>query len=226
QNILFEGAQSTLLDIVHGIYPYNTSSTCIVAGASSGSGIGIQYLNERIGVVKAFTSRVGAGPVMGELDIQKNPGKILQIEGKEFGTTTGRPRRMAWLDIVALRYSCRINGFTGLAITKLDILGILKFFSVISSYKNNETQEEIFSCFPAQLSKFSKIKPVLKEFKGWGHYSREKWLAMMEKGFQSFPSELKEFLNFLETETETPIYLIGVGPDRELTFELKSLDWI
>lgn len=223
-NVLFEGAQSTLLDIDHGVYPFCTSSTCIAAGASSGTGVGIQYLEERIGVVKAFTSRVGGGPVIGELDYTVNPGKLIQTEGHEFGTTTGRPRRIAWLDLVALKYSTRINGFTGLALTKLDILGLLDNFYVITAYKNKKTKKDT-SSFPADIFLLDSYEPVLKEFQGWGHYSKEDWLSMMEKGYFSFPKSMKMLIAYIEDELKVPIYLLGLGPERKLTFEKKSLDW-
>lgn len=227
ENVLFEGAQSTLLDIDHGIYPFNTSSTCIAAGASLGSGVGIQYLNERIGVIKAFTSRVGGGPLMAELDYTIEPGKTLQAEGRfggEFGTTSGRPRRMAWLDLVALRYSCRVNGYTGLAITKLDILGYIDRFSVIEKYENTKG-DVIHSIFPARLSSYDEYKPVLRDFTSWEKYSKEEWEEMMRNGYSSFPEKLKQFITYLEEQLNTPIYLLGLGPERELTFEIKQLEW-
>ena len=219
KNVLFEGAQATLLDIDHGIYPFNTSSTTVASGASSGSGISIQYLNERIGVVKAYTSRVGGGPVMGELDYTKDVGKFIQQEGYEFGTTTGRPRRIAWLDLVAIRYAIRINGLTGLAITKVDILGMLTEFNVITSYENQTNGEKNYSQFPAQLSKFTTYKPIFQRFKGWGKKTDDEWKAYMDKGYESFPNELKQFIAFIEKETGTPIYVIGLGQSRDLTFE-------
>ena len=219
KNILFEGAQATLLDIDHGIYPFNTSSTTVASGASSGSGIGIQYLNERIGVVKAYTSRVGGGPVMGELDYTKDVGKFIQQEGDEFGTTTGRPRRIAWLDLVAIRYATRINGLTGLAITKVDILGLLEEFNVIVSYEDKSIGEKNFSHFPAQLSKFSIYKPILQTFKGWGRKTDDEWKSIMKKGYESFPKELQTFISFIEKETKVPVYIIGLGQSRALTFE-------
>ena len=223
KNVLFEGAQATLLDIDHGIYPFNTSSTTVASGASSGSGLGMQYITDRIGVVKAYTSRVGGGPVMGELDYTKDPGKLIQTEGYEFGTTTGRPRRIAWLDLVAVRYTIRINGLTGLAITKVDILGLLPEFQVIVAYEDPETHTQITSQFPAQLSKFSTYKPVLKTFKGWGKKEQSEWSQLIKQGFDHFPAELKTFIEFIETETKTPVYIIGLGPERELTYEKKVL---
>ena len=220
-NVLFEGAQATLLDIDHGLYPYGTSSTCIASGGSSGTGGGVQYLNERIGVVKAYVSRVGAGPLMGELDTSVNPGKTLQIEGGEFGTTPGRPRRIAWLDLVAVKYTCRVNGLTGIAMTKLDILGILDKLQVICEYEDNE--QKINSTFPARIDDFKRLQPVTKNFSGWGKLSREEWLGLMEKGWAVFPKELKDFINFIEEEINIPVVILGLGPERKLTFEKHEL---
>jgi adenylosuccinate synthase len=221
-NVLFEGAQSTLLDIDHGLYPFGTSSTCVAAGGSSGTGVGIQYLNERIGIVKAYVSRVGAGPLMGELDTSQNPGKFIQIKGGEFGTTTGRPRRIAWLDLVAVKYACRVNGLTGIALTKLDILGMLDTFYVICEYRDEE--HNIRSTFPARIGDFERLQPVTKEFSGWGNLSSDEWVALMEKGWDVFPQELINFINFIESEVKIPVVILGLGPDRRLTFEKIVLD--
>lgn len=221
-NVLFEGAQAALLDIDHGLYPFGTSSTCIASGASSGTGIGIQYLNERIGVVKSYVSRVGSGPLMGELDTTENPGKLLQIEGAEFGTTTGRPRKVAWLDLVAVKYACRLNGLTGLAITKLDILGILDEFKVITEYQDSETEEKS-TTFPARIKDFERFQPITKAFLGWGRFTADEWIALMKEGWKAFPENLKNFINFLEKETKVPVFIIGLGPERKLTFEKIKL---
>lgn len=219
KNILFEGAQSTLLDIDQGIYPFNTSSITVVSGASSGTGVGPQHLTERIGVVKAFTSRVGGGPVMGELDYTQGDGKLIQTEGAEFGTTTGRPRRIAWLDLVAIKYAIRINGLTGLAITKVDILGILPECKVIVGYKEKISGKIIESQFPAQLSKFESCEPIYKTFKGWGKKTEDEWKEIIKQGYGSFPKELREFIEFIEKETKVQAYIIGLGQSRDLTFE-------
>lgn len=223
ENILFEGAQATLLDIDHGLYPFGTSSTCIAAGASSGTGPGVQYLNERIGVVKAFVSRVGSGPLMGELDTTINHGKMIQTTGKEFGTTTGRPRRIAWLDLVSLKYACRINGLTGLAITKLDIIGLLETIQVITAYRDRRGDNTELANWPAIISDFDNYDPVTKDFSGWGHFPNKKWEQMCVKGWKSFPSALKQYVDFIEQETQTPVVLIGVGAGRNATFERKDL---
>ena len=179
----------------------------------------MQHLTERIGVVKAFTSRVGGGPVMGELDYTQGIGKLIQTEGNEFGTTTGRPRRIAWLDLVAIKYVIRINGLTGLAITKVDILGLVPEINVIVGYNDTETSKIIESQFPAQLSKFESCQPIYRSFKGWGKKTDDQWRECIKKGYESFPKELREFIEFIEKETKTPAYVIGLGQSRELTFE-------
>lgn len=220
-NVLFEGAQSTLLDIDHGIYPFNTSSNCIAAAASIGTGIGPQYLNKRIGVVKAYTSRVGSGPVIGE--ITETPhGQKIQKEGNEYGTSTGRPRRIAWLDLVALKYACRINGLTGLAITKLDILGQLDEFEVIVDYDKYEVDLE-FPSYPAGVTNLAKIKPITQVLPSWGFFTSEEWNNMISSGWQKFPTELQKFIEMLDKETGIPIVLLSVSPDRKDTFDLVEL---
>ena len=221
-NVLFEGAQATLLDIDHGIYPYGTSSTCIVAGASSGSGIGVQFLNERLGIVKAYTSRVGSGPFAGELSTNDGPGKLIQQEGAERGTTTGRPRRVGWLDLVAIKYSVRVNGLTGICLTKVDVIGILDTFNVITAYllPNNTTSTQ----FPPVISVVENYRPILKTFKGWGRKSSGEWAKIVEQGSKALPDELQAFITFLEEYLHIPVYLISLGPERSATLELVSLE--
>jgi adenylosuccinate synthase len=220
-NVLFEGAQSTLLDIDHGIYPFNTSSNCIAAAASSGTGVGPQYLNKRIGVVKAYTSRVGSGPVIGEITDTIH-GQKIQKEGKEYGTSTGRPRRIAWLDLIALKYACRINGLTGLAITKLDILGLLDEFEVIIDYQKKKIDHE-FPSFPAGVTNLAKIKATTQVLPSWGFFTSEEWMNIFSKGWQKFPTNFRKFINMIEKETGVPIVLLSFGPDRQETFELVEL---
>jgi adenylosuccinate synthase len=221
-NVLFEGAQATLLDIDHGVYPFSTSSTCLVSGASSGTGIGIKYLNERIGVVKAYTSRVGEGPFISELNASENPGKYIQQTGAEFGTTTGRPRRIGWLDLVSIKYSARLNSLTGLAITKLDIIGGLDVFKVVTKYLTH-TGEETTS-LPPSVMQIKNFKPIFKEFKGWGTFSKEEYSNICNRKVSEIPSLIKEFISFIETYLKVPVYIASFGPDRELTLELNNLE--
>lgn len=225
--VLFEGAQATLLDIDHGLYPYGTSSTCTAAGASAGVGVGPHHLRHRLGVVKAYTSRVGEGPLLGELRTDEGPGNVLQVEGAEYGTTTGRPRRIGWLDLVATRYACRVNGLTGLCLTKVDVVGLLDEFNVITGYSSGQddrkTDKFRMKSYPANLSEFDKLKPILKSFKGWGRLSPEEWFESVQNGRESLPAELQTFLSFVEEETKTPVVLLSYGPSRQATLELSTI---
>ncbi|MFA6056374.1 MAG: adenylosuccinate synthase, partial [Thermodesulfovibrionales bacterium] len=161
-NILLEGAQGTLLDIDHGTYPYVTSSNATAGGACTGLGIGPTKISKVLGVVKAYTTRVGAGPFPTE--IKDSLGDAIREKGGEYGATTGRPRRCGWLDMVILRHSARINGLTGIAITKLDILDGLETIKICTSYKHNgKTYKE----FPKELNIFQECEPVYEEIKGW-----------------------------------------------------------
>jgi adenylosuccinate synthase len=222
QNVLFEGAQSTLLDIDHGIYPFNTSSNCVTASASTGTGIAPHNLTERIGVVKAYTSRVGGGPIISEISETSN-GQTLQKEGQEFGTSTGRPRRIAWLDLIALKYATRLNGLTGFALTKVDILGHLQEFEVVVGYEGYDIDPE-FPSFPMRISEIKTINPTTKVLPSWGILSPENWQEIMLKGWAAFPSELISFVEMIEAYIEIPTLLIGTGPSRSETFERKELE--
>lgn len=222
KHVLFEGAQSTLLDIDHGIYPFNTSSNCVAAAASTGTGVAPHLLTERIGVVKAYTSRVGAGPIISEISETSN-GQTLQNEGKEFGTATGRPRRIAWLDLIALRYAVRLNGLTGLALTKVDILGHLQEFEIVIDYERYELDPD-FPSFPMRVSEITRIIPVTEILPGWGLLSSEDWQEMIKKGSNAFPKELTKLIEKIEAFVEVPILLLGVGPARSETFERIELE--
>ncbi|MFW9778577.1 MAG: adenylosuccinate synthase [Candidatus Heimdallarchaeota archaeon] len=222
KNVLFEGAQSTLLDLDHGVYPFSTSSNCVVASASTGTGIAPQNLTERIGVVKAYTSRVGGGPIISEIsDIPE--GKTLQKEGREFGTSTGRPRRMAWLDLIAVKYARRLNGLTGLALTKVDILGHLKEFEVVVEYQGYETDSD-FPSYPMRISDIKRIKPVTELLPSWGTLSQENWQELRLKGWDAFPSELKSLVKMIEDRIGIPILLVGIGPSRSEVVERNDLE--
>ncbi len=161
-NILLEGAQGTLLDIDHGTYPYVTSSNATAGGACTGLGIGPTKISKVLGVVKAYTTRVGAGPFPTE--IKDSLGDAIREKGGEYGATTGRPRRCGWLDMVILRHSARINGLTGIAITKLDILDGLESIKICTSYKHNG---KIYEEFPKELNIFQECEPVYEEIEGW-----------------------------------------------------------
>lgn len=217
KNILLEGAQGTHLDIDHGIYPFTTSSNTIAGSASTGIGIGPTMIDEVIGVVKAYTTRVGEGPVPTEL--QDEIGKYIQDKGKEYGATTGRPRRCGWLDMVMIRYSTRINGLTGLVITKLDVLGGLDTIKVATHYECNG--EKIVD-FPANMRVLAECTPIYKEFPGWQDLSEDQWEDIIKDGVDALPRELLDYVHYISQELNVPVKLISVGPARHQTIEVKD----
>ncbi len=206
KKVLFEGAQGALLDIDHGTYPFVTSSSTVAAAAGSGSGLGPQYACQVLGVMKAYTTRVGEGPFPSEDNGEA--GELLRVQGAEFGTTTGRPRRCGWFDAVIARYAARINGLTGLAITKLDVLSGLETLNVAVTYEcdNYSTRE-----FPANLVELEKCKPIYEVFPGW-----DEDLSRIST-MQDLPEAARNYLNVLEEAIGVPIELISVGPDRTQT---------
>ncbi|HBS87272.1 MAG: adenylosuccinate synthase [Bacteroidetes bacterium GWF2_38_335] len=204
KRILAEGAQGTLLDIDFGTYPFVTSSNTICAGACNGLGIAPSSIDKVMGIVKAYCTRVGSGPFPTELE--NATGELLRKQGHEFGSTTGRPRRCGWLDLVALKYAIMINGVTELILTKIDVLDIFDSIYLATHYKVNG---KITDRLPYDLGE--KIEPVYKEFKGW------KQDISKIKDFQDLPDELKVYIRFIESETGVPIKICSVGPDREQT---------
>lgn len=209
KNILLEGAQGTMLDVEFGTYPYTTSSHTIAGGSTIGAGIGPKTIDEIIGIVKAYTTRVGEGPLPTEL-LDKT-GEHLQKVGHEFGTTTSRPRRCGWLDLVVLKHSCMISGITKLAITKLDVLSGLPEINVCTKYRLNGKKIDYF---PASIEDVSACKPVYKTFKGWTTMNPE------SLKFSDLPKEAQTYLRFIEKETDVPIALVSIGPGRDETIEV------
>jgi adenylosuccinate synthase len=209
KNILLEGAQGTMLDVEFGTYPYTTSSHTIAGGSAIGAGIGPRTIDEIIGIVKAYTTRVGEGPLPTEL-LDKT-GKHLQQVGHEFGTTTSRPRRCGWLDLVVVRHSCLISGVTNLAITKLDVLNELPEIKVCTSYSINGKNIDYF---PARIQDVAACKPVYKSFKGWTD------IDPSSAKFSDLPEEAQTYLRFIEKETDVPIGLVSIGPGRTETIEV------
>ena len=210
QHVMFEGAQGTHLDIDHGTYPFVTSSNTVAGNACCGSGVGPKQIDEVIGIVKAYTTRVGAGPFPSELfdDI----GDQIQKTGAEFGATTGRRRRCGWLDTVILKNSVRLNGLTGLAITKLDVLDGLDSVKICTGY---EYKGEIISDFPASLDVLADCKPVYETLPGWAED-----LSVLRK-IEDFPPNAKSYLDRIAELTETDLHIVSVGPDRDQTIVLK-----
>ena len=199
-HILYEGAQGTLLDVDYGTYPYVTSSNTLATSVGVGSGFPKSIYADVLGVVKAYTTRVGEGPFPTELH-DKNGEKIAKI-GNEFGATTGRPRRCGWLDLVALKYSAKLNNLTSLCVTKLDVLDSFSEIKVCDEY---EIDNEIVQYKSRQLHK---VKPKYKTFKGW-----EQSLGQCQN-YSDLPKETREFLEFIEDYTKVKISLISNGPQR------------
>jgi adenylosuccinate synthase len=206
KDILFEGAQGTLLDIDFGTYPYVTSSNTTAGGACTGLGVSPVYIDEVIGVSKAYTTRVGNGPFPTEL--KDKTGKYIQEKGNEFGATTGRPRRCGWLDLLILRYSVMINGIKKIALTKLDVLDQLDPIRVCVGYKY---KGGILKEFSTELKILEKCKPVYKNIPGW-----EKDTTGI-RDYKKLPQKTKDYIKFIEDQTETKIFLISTGCKREET---------
>ena len=209
KNILFEGAQGSMLDVDFGTYPYTTSSHVISGGSTIGTGIGPQNINEIIGIMKAYTTRVGEGPLPTEL-FDKN-GEYLQKKGHEFGTTTSRPRRCGWLDLVVVKHSCLLSGIDKIAIMKLDVLDGLDTIKICIKYSLNG--EEI-DYFPANIEDVINCKPIYKEFKGW------KKIDGSSSKISDLPKETQEYLNYIEKELKIPFALVSIGPGRKETIEV------
>ncbi|MGA1842835.1 MAG: adenylosuccinate synthase [bacterium] len=211
KSLLMEGAQGTMLDIDHGTYPYVTSSNCIASNACTGLGIGISRVDGIIGVVKAYTTRVGNGPFPTEL--HDKSGQILQEIGNEFGATTGRRRRCGWFDIVAVKYAIRINGINTLALTKLDVLDTLPKINVCIGYK---WKGEIFDEFPYDPRILNEGEPVYKEMKGWSAQTSK----LTE--YDLLPQGAKDYIHFLEDMLKTSISLVSTGSERDETIWIKD----
>ena len=204
KNILFEGAQGTLLDIDHGTYPFVTSSNTSSGNAAIGSGVGPLNLNKIVGVTKAYISRVGSGPFITE---QENEiGDYLIEKGAEFGVVTGRRRRCGWLDLISLKYSVRVNTLTELFITKLDVLSGLDEIKLCVGYKNGD---EVIADYPYQQSILYNAQPVYETFEGW-----EEDITSI-KNFEELPQNAKKYINAIENFIEIPITFISVGPERK-----------
>ncbi|MGB9935859.1 MULTISPECIES: adenylosuccinate synthase [Thermodesulfovibrio] len=204
KKVLFEGAQGTLLDIDHGTYPYVTSSNTIAGGACTGAGVSPRKIDNIIGIVKAYTTRVGEGPFPTE--IKDSLGEEIRKRGGEYGATTGRPRRCGWLDLVGLRHAVRVNGFTGLAITKLDILDGIEKLKVCVGYKYGNS---ILEDFPKEIQILEDCMPVYEEFQGW----KESTAGI--KNYEKLPDNAKKYLKFIEDSLKVKIQIISTGQKRD-----------
>ena len=210
KNLLFEGAQGSLLDIDHGTYPYVTSSNCLAGAAAAGAGIGPQHLHYVLGITKAYTTRVGSGPFPTELS--DGVGEHLRQRGHEFGATTGRPRRTGWFDAAALKRSIQLNGVSGLCITKLDVLDGVETVKLCTGY---EVGGRLSDILPVGAEALEKCRPVYEEMPGW-HES-----TVGVKAEDGLPKAARDYLARIEALCGVPIDLISTGPDREETIVLR-----
>lgn len=211
KQVLFEGAQGTHLDIDHGTYPYVTSSSTIAGNACSGAGIGPKEITGVIGIVKAYTTRVGKGPFPAELFDEI--GETIQKNGAEFGATTGRKRRCGWLDTVMLQNSLRLNGLTGLAITKLDVLTGLESLNICTGY---EYEGKIIKDFPASLKVLANCRPIFETLPGWSEDISE------IRKIEDLPENTRNYLKRIEEICEINIDIISVGPARDETIVIRN----
>lgn len=211
KTVLFEGAQGTHLDVDLGTYPYVTSSSSTAGGASTGTGVGPTKIDAVLGVAKVYSTRVGSGPFPTELNDEVGIG--LQDRGKEFGSTTGRARRCGWFDAVSVRYATIVNGFTSLAMTKLDVLDGCKELKVCTGYRY---AGKLHRDMPADLETLTECEPVYKRFKGW---------SVSTTGattYKALPAEAKRYLQFIEDVAECPIDIISTGSKRDATIMIKN----
>lgn len=205
-NILLEGAQGCLLDVDHGTYPYVTSSSPTSGGACTGSGIPPLAISQAMGITKAYCTRVGNGPFPSEL--LDETGELLRKKGHEFGATTGRPRRCGWLDLVALKYACRINGLNELTLTKMDVMDGFETIKVCTSYRINGEETTVF---PLALKKLESVEPVYTELQGW-----DKDISGITE-WEELPETAKEYIAFIEDYIGVPFKIISTGPKRSET---------
>ncbi|WP_157147682.1 adenylosuccinate synthase [Brachyspira pilosicoli] len=212
KNILFEGAQATMLDLDHGTYPFVTSSYPAAGGACTGSGVGPRKIDNVIGVVKAYSTRVGEGPFPSELF--DDVGQFIRDKGGEYGTVTGRARRCGWLDACVIKYASYINGLDSIAITRLDILDELEKLKICVAYKYNG---EILEDYPADLGILSKVEPVYEEFDGW------KTSTTNIREYDKLPENAKKYLKRLSEVIDTEISIVSVGAGRDETIIIKDI---
>jgi adenylosuccinate synthase len=211
KRLLFEGAQGTLLDVDHGTYPFVTSSSTCAGGACTGTGVSPRDIHEIIGISKAYVTRVGSGPFPTELE--DAVGEKLRQAGHEFGATTGRPRRCGWFDALVLKYAVRVNGLTGIALTKLDVLDDFETIKICTGYSHNgKVLEEV----PANLDVFEECRPVYEEMPGW------KTDISGARTFAELPEKAQLYVKRLETLIGCPIALVSVGPRRDQTILLRN----
>ncbi|MBE1305407.1 adenylosuccinate synthase [Clostridium botulinum] len=212
KEVLFEGAQGTLLDIDYGTYPYVTSSSTIAGGVCIGAGVGPTAITNAVGIAKAYTTRVGKGPFPTEL--LDSTGDWVREKGHEFGVTTGRARRCGWLDLVILKTSARISGLTSFAVTKIDTLAGLDTLKVCTGYRLNG---EIIDYVPASLEDLAKCEPIYEEFEGWDDSIAN------ARCYEDLPENAIKYLKKIEDFTETKVSIVSVGPKRDQTMMISEI---
>lgn len=211
KKVLFEGAQGSLLDIDHGTYPFVTSSNTIAGGACTGLGVGPTKIKKVLGITKAYTTRVGGGPFPTEL--KDELGESLRQRGGEFGATTGRPRRCGWLDTVVLKHAIRINGLTGIALTKLDILDGIETIKICTGYKYKGS---VYKNFPKEIEILTEAVPVYEKLEGW----QDSTLGVRE--FKKLPANARKYIKRIESLLETKIQIISTGQKRDEIIVLRD----
>jgi adenylosuccinate synthase len=220
KRILFEGAQGTMLDIDHGTYPFVTSSNCVSGGICTGVGVGPGAVHHVMGVMKAYTTRVGAGPFPTEL--KDELGETLLCKGGEYGATTGRARRCGWLDLVVVEHAVRLNGLASIAITKLDVLGGLKTVKVAVAYDIDGRRVEHF---PAQVSHAERAVPKYEELTGWPDWGPDESAALAAKGISAMPKAMREYVRYIEKRLGVRASILSIGKDRVDTIDLRKKKW-
>jgi adenylosuccinate synthase len=211
-NLLFEGAQGSLLDVDHGTYPFVTSSNCVAGNAAAGSGVGPNMLHYVLGITKAYTTRVGSGPFPSELSTDDGVGKHLSAVGHEFGTVTGRARRCGWFDAALLKRSVQINGVSGMCLTKLDVLDGLDSLKLCTGYKLHGKQVDIF---PVGAEDAAACEPIYEEMPGW------KDATVGAKSMDALPAAARAYVKRIEELVGVPVDMVSTGPDREETIVLR-----
>jgi len=217
RKVIFEGAQGTLLGIDHGFYPFGTSSNANSSGISNGTGVPPNKIGQIIGIIKAYTSRVGEGAVPTEL--YNETGDLIREQGNEYGTTTGRPRRVGWLDLFNTKYSIMINGVENIAIMLLDALEGIDPLKICIGY---ELDGKILDSWPIQPEIVEKCIPIYKNLKGWEKRPREEWSSIAKKGYASLPEEMKIYIDTIKKQLDVEVCMISIGPQREDTIVLKE----
>lgn len=230
KKIVFEGAQGTLLGIDHGMYPFGTSSNTWAGGVCCGAGVSPKVVQKSVGIIKAYTSRVGGGSVpteLGNVDeaekggdiVDENPtdadiGHRIREQGHEYGTTTGRPRRVGWIDLVNLKYACMLNGFDHLAITLLDAMGGIDEVKLCTKYRYKGRD---LDDWPIQSEIIDECEPVYIKMPGWKNRPAEEWSKIAGQGYDALPEPIKNYLHKIEEVLEVPITIVSIGPNRSDT---------